>query len=90
MNGFEPRTTGVRCDLSANRATTAAQRCWSLTSRPDYLIAAATDYKGWDSLRNGDISSVTRLGDILDFEQLFKAFGNNYFAPIFPILRQLL
>ena len=25
-------------------------------------------------------SSVTRLGDLLDFEQLFKAFGNNYFA----------
>ena len=23
------------------------------------------------------ISSVTRLGDLLDFGQLFKAFGNN-------------
>ena len=34
--------------------------------------------------------SVTRLGNILDFGQLFKAFGNNQFAPIFPILKQLL
>ena len=26
--------------------------------------------------------SVTRLGDLLDFGQLFKAFGNSYFAQI--------
>ena len=25
-------------------------------------------------------SSVTRLGDLLDFGQLYKAFGNNYFV----------
>ena len=25
------------------------------------------------------ITSVTRLGDLLDFGPLFKAFGNNYF-----------
>ena len=29
--------------------------------------------------------SVTRLGDLLDFGQLFKAFGNNYFAQILNI-----
>ena len=34
--------------------------------------------------------SVTRLDDLLDFGQLFKDFGNNYFAPISPILRQFL
>ena len=34
------------------------------------------------------VNSVTRLGDLLDFGQLFKAFGNNYFAKIFYILRQ--
>ena len=32
--------------------------------------------------------SVTRLGNLLDFGQLFKAFGNNYFAQILHILRQ--
>ena len=32
--------------------------------------------------------SVTRLGNLLDFGQLFKAFGHNYFAQIFHILRQ--
>ena len=32
-------------------------------------------------------SSVTRLGDLLDFGQLFKAFGNNKFAQISHILR---
>ena len=31
-------------------------------------------------------SSVTRLGDLLHFEQLFKACGNNYFAQIAHIL----
>ena len=34
------------------------------------------------------INSVTRLGDLLDFGQLFKAFGNNYFAQISHIHRQ--
>ena len=29
---------------------------------------------------------MTRLGDLLDFGQLFKAFGNNYFAQISDIL----
>ena len=32
--------------------------------------------------------SVTRLGDLLDFGQLFKAFGNKKFAQIYHILRQ--
>ena len=35
-------------------------------------------------------SSVTSSGDLLDWGQLFKAFGNNYFAEISPILRQFL
>ena len=34
--------------------------------------------------------SVTRLGDLLDFGQLFKARGNNKFAQISHILRQFL
>jgi len=36
------------------------------------------------------ISSVTRLGDLFDFGQLFTAFGNNYFAQISHILRHFL
>ena len=32
--------------------------------------------------------SVTRLGDLLDFAPLFKAFGNNYLGQISHILRQ--
>ena len=36
------------------------------------------------------INSVTRLGDLLDFGQVFKAFGNNQFAQISHILRQFL
>ena len=35
------------------------------------------------------LCSVTRLGDFLDFGQLFKAFGTNYFAQISHILRQI-
>ena len=34
--------------------------------------------------------SVTRSGDLLDFGQLFKAFGNNKFAQISHIPRQFL
>ena len=36
------------------------------------------------------MSSVTRFGDLLDFGQLFKAFGNNTFAQITYILSQFL
>ena len=35
-------------------------------------------------------TSVTRLGNLLDFGQLFKALGNNKFAYISHILRQFL
>ena len=35
-------------------------------------------------------ASVTRFGEILDYGQLFKVFGNNQFAQIFHILRQFL
>ena len=34
------------------------------------------------------MNSMTRLGDLLDFGQLFKAFGNNQFAQISYIIRQ--
>ena len=34
--------------------------------------------------------SVTRFGDLLDFGQLFKAFGNNLFVQIIHILNQFL
>ena len=33
------------------------------------------------------MNNVTRLGNLLDFGQLFKAFGNNYFAQIYHIFR---
>ena len=35
------------------------------------------------------VISVTRLGDLLDFGQLFKAFGNNWFAQIAHIFSQI-
>ena len=35
-------------------------------------------------------TGVTRLGNLSDFGQLLKVFGNNYFAQIFHILRQFL
>ena len=40
-------------------------------------------------LHKEDLSG-TRLGDLLDSGQLFKAFGNNQFAQISHILRQFL
>ena len=36
------------------------------------------------------LSSVTRLGDLLDFGQLFKVCGNNWFAQITHIFRRFL
>ena len=35
----------------------------------------------------GKLTSVTRLGNLLDLRQLFKAFGNNYFVQFTHILR---
>ena len=35
-------------------------------------------------------TSVTRFGDFLGFGQLFKAFGNNYYAQILHIRWQFL
>ena len=35
-------------------------------------------------------TSVTRLDDLLDFGQFFKASSNNYFAQISHIVRQFL
>ena len=37
-----------------------------------------------------NLTSVTRLGNLLEFGQLFKAFGNSKFAQISHILRQFL
>ena len=34
------------------------------------------------------IMTRTRLGDLLHFGQLFKAFSNNHFAQIFPVFMQ--
>ena len=56
----------------------------------DGLLDRARNLSLWRNKKMPPPSSVTRLGDILDFGQLFKAFGNNQFAPIFPILKQLL
>ena len=36
------------------------------------------------------MGSVTKFGDLLNFEQFFKACGNNKFAQIYHILRQFL
>ena len=46
----------------------------------------------WSSMVNPGLgtSSVTRLGNLFDFGQLFKAFGNKYFAEISHILGQFL
>ena len=39
-----------------------------------------------DYSKAAEAASLTRLGDLLHFGQLFKAFGNNYFAQITHIL----
>ena len=45
----------------------------------------------WNKALRLDIANnVTRLVNLLDFGQLFKAFGHNYFAQISYILRQFL
>ena len=60
--------------------------------RPEFAVLASDGL--WDIFRycNCELfgfpqlssqSSVTRFGDLLDFGQLFKASGNNYFPPFF-------
>ena len=51
-----------------------------------YLMFHSTAF----SLTNWLLTSVTRFGNLLDFWQVFKAFGNNYFAQFSHILRQFL
>ena len=43
----------------------------------------------WTSQNEGR-TSVTRLGNLLDFGQLFKHFGNYWFVQISHIIRQFL
>ena len=38
--------------------------------------------RNWGALTGKWLSSVTRLGDLLHFGQLFKACGKNYFTQI--------
>ena len=60
------------------------------------IVQSETTY--FDQVGIGTVSStisanrisVTRLGDLVSFGQLFKAFGNSYFAQISHILRQIL
>ena len=48
-------------------------------------------YKGWSYASHTCLTcSVTRLGNLLDFGQVLKAFGNNSFAQISHIVRQFL
>ena len=61
------------------RPTCLADKCFLL------LFETGTQY-----LPSWYRYSVTRLGDLLDFGQLFKAFSNNYFAQISHILRHFL
>ena len=49
-----------------------------------------TDDRSFEFEQKKKESSVTRLGNFLDFGQPFKAFGKNQFAQISHILKQLL
>ena len=42
-----------------------------------YIFHASKLFTLPKNVRNNEAVSVTRLGDLLDFGQVFKAFGNN-------------
>ena len=50
------------------------------------LFDKTTPYASYVTLGTEVVGSLTRLGDLLDFGQLFKAFGDNYFAKSFTFL----
>ena len=96
--GFEPGAAGWK---AANESTElprhpflgrVLRRLFSVLRR-----SSAMNVK-WETPKGTEISSiylifavaisVTRLGDFLHFGQLFKAFGNNYFAQFSQILSQ--
>jgi len=62
--------------------------CAKIIIRTEILATANDLYRISDALFLK--SSVTRLGYLFDFGQLFKAFDNNLFAQISYILRQFL
>ena len=56
-----------------------------------FLLNGEVIWQANDSPFSKELSgSVTRFGDLLNFGQVFKAFGNNYFAQISHILWQFL
>ena len=54
----------------------------------DGLRLVATESESYDSSPISAAISVTRLSNLLQFGQLFKACGNNYFAQIDHIFRE--
>ena len=62
--------------------------CSSLTLKFKKFLITSDKNEEEEDLRL--VNSVTRLGDFLHFGQLFKAYGNNYFAQIAHSCRQFL
>ena len=71
-----------------NRAPTTTRQLTSFQLTSPKMTFPSTGTLPYAS--QGVLNSVTRLGDLLHFGQLFKACGNNYFARISHILRQFL
>ena len=62
-----------------------------IDNQSDYACFGLYDFRPVLARCNfSPVSSVTRLGDLLDFGQLFKAFGYYKYARISPIVRQFL
>ena len=82
------RTTAPSCNVSTRNSFYSIYFRPHLSLHLIYLISALTTrlVNLASTVKVSIRTSVTRLGDILHFGQLFKACGNNYFAQIAHIL----
>ena len=85
---LQSRGSLVIWDLKSALVMTSVTTCWCFVEPvPTFQHLLSCPHSAFTRL---DSISVTRLGDLLDFGQVFKAFGNNYFAQISHTLRQFL
>ena len=61
-----------------------------LLQKGKYNADILCDWFGFIQSSKSVVNSVTRLGDLLDFGQVFKVFGSNKFAQKSHILSQFL
>ena len=90
QHGMHTQSTHTKGTFLRWKVVLTRQHTQSLSLFLTYKISLSHIYTHTSLLRLSLSHSVTRLGDLLLFRQLFKACGNNQFAQFAHIFRQFL